>query len=233
VKNAGKSVQQALQSFCKSRKSYSYYVYSATKNYSLIFAIKCSFEVKKIAKLKIPRTLFEYSTNDVLNKIDSYFYYKLLTMKKISTLIFAATCAAILTSTAFGSSIVILPETTPANDAALKTEGIFTDPESPMPDAITLKSAFDDFKHLSRAERRSRIKEAKTAIKEYKKEKKAGKADSDTNTLLEVILTILIPPVGVLVHEGGINSKFWIDLLLTLLFYIPGLIYGLIVVLGD
>ena len=155
-------------------------------------------------------------------------------MKKISTLIIATTCAAILTSTVFGSSIVILPEATPANDAALKTEGIFVNPDSPMPDAITLKSAFDDFKNLSRAERRSRIKEVKAAVKEYKKEKKEGKAtDSGTNTLLEVILTILIPPVGVLVHEGGINSKFWIDLLLTLLFYIPGLIYGLIVVLGS
>ena len=153
-------------------------------------------------------------------------------MKKISTLIIATTCAAVLTSTAFGSSIVILPEPTPPTDAVLKTEGIFVNPESPKPDAMTLKSAFSDFKNLSRADRRSRIKEAKAAIKEYKKEKREGKAtDGSTNTLLEVILTILIPPVGVLVHEGGINSKFWIDLILTLLFYIPGLIYGLIVVL--
>lgn len=153
-------------------------------------------------------------------------------MKKISTLFIAATCAAIFTSAAFGASIVIIPETTPATDATAAAQGIYTNPESPLPDAITLKSAVDDFKNLSKAERKSRIKEAKTAFKEFKKEKKAGKAEGGTSVLLEVILTILIPPVGVLVHEGGINSKFWIDLILTLLFYVPGLVYGLIVVLG-
>lgn len=154
-------------------------------------------------------------------------------MKKIFTLFIATTCAAILTSAAFGASIVIVPETTtPATDVTTTTEGIFTNPESPLPDAITLKSAVDDFKNLSKAEKRDRIKEAKAAFKKFKKEKKAGSADTNTSVLLEVILTILIPPVGVLVHEGRINSKFWIDLLLTLLFYIPGLVYGLIVVLS-
>lgn len=152
-------------------------------------------------------------------------------MKKISTLFIATTCAAILTSSVFGSSIVITPEsTTPAAEAI--TQGVYVNPESPMPDALTLKSAVSDFKSLSKADKRSRIKNVKAAFKEYKKEKKEGKAEAGTNTLLEIILTILIPPVGVLVHEGGINNKFWIDLILTLLFYVPGLIYGLIVVLG-
>jgi len=156
-------------------------------------------------------------------------------MKKIFTLIIATTCAAVLTSTAFGSSIVILPETTtPATDVTTATQGIFTDPQSPMPDAITLKSAVDDFKNLSRVERKDRIREAKAAFKAYKKDKREGKAaESSSNRLLEIIVTILLPPVGVLIHEGGVDSKFWIDLLLWLLFYIPGLIYGLIVVLGD
>jgi len=155
-------------------------------------------------------------------------------MKKISTLFIAVTCAAILTSSAFGSSIVILPESTspPASDATAATTGIFTNPESPMPDAITLKSATEEFKSLSKAERKDRIKEAKAAFKEYKKEKKAGKAEGGSNTLLEIIVTILLPPVGVLIHQGKVDNKFWIDLILWLLFYIPGLIYGLIVVLG-
>lgn len=53
------------------------------------------------------------------------------------------------------------------------------------------------------------------------------------NTLLLVIITILIPPLGVFLHQGTINNKFWISLILTLLFYVPGLIYSLIVVLGG
>src|SRR5438874_643149 len=122
-------------------------------------------------------------------------------MKKIFTLFIATTCAAILTDAAFGASIVILPTTTPTTDVTATTEGIFTNPESPLPDAITLKSAVDDFKSLSRAERKDRIKEAKAAFKEFKKEKKAGKAEGSSNRLLEIIVTILLPPVGVLIHE--------------------------------
>jgi uncharacterized membrane protein YqaE (UPF0057 family) len=54
---------------------------------------------------------------------------------------------------------------------------------------------------------------------------------SGIDTLLLVIITILLPPLGVALAVG-IGGPFWLDLILTLLFYIPGLIYGLIVVLG-
>jgi uncharacterized membrane protein YqaE (UPF0057 family) len=50
--------------------------------------------------------------------------------------------------------------------------------------------------------------------------------------LLLVIITILIPPLGVALAKG-IGIQFWIDLILTLLFYFPGLIYGLIVILSN
>lgn len=53
------------------------------------------------------------------------------------------------------------------------------------------------------------------------------------NKLLLIVITILIPPLGVFLHQGAINTKFWVSLLLTLLFYVPGLIYSLIVVLGS
>lgn len=49
--------------------------------------------------------------------------------------------------------------------------------------------------------------------------------------LLLVIITILIPPLGVALYENGITTNFWIDLLLTLLFYVPGLIFALIIIL--
>lgn len=155
-------------------------------------------------------------------------------MKKISAFCTIIACAALLTNTVFGASIVITPSSASPSvpGATADTKGIFTDPASPLPDAITLKTALDDFKHLSKAEKKERIKEAKTAIKEFKKDKKAGKADGMTNTFLLVLITILIPPLGVFLHEGEINGKFWIDLLLTLLFYVPGLVYGLIVVLS-
>lgn len=97
-------------------------------------------------------------------------------------------------------------------------------------DSTSLTTAVHDFMSLSRKDRRLRIKEAKSVIKEYKAEKNAGSQPS-TNQLLLVILAILLPPLAVYLHEGVINNKFWLDLILTLLFFLPGVIYALIVVL--
>ncbi|MBK9570178.1 MAG: YqaE/Pmp3 family membrane protein [Chitinophagaceae bacterium] len=51
--------------------------------------------------------------------------------------------------------------------------------------------------------------------------------------MLLVILALLLPPLAVYLHEGVINKRFWISLLLTILFFVPGVIYALIVILGD
>jgi uncharacterized membrane protein YqaE (UPF0057 family) len=69
-------------------------------------------------------------------------------------------------------------------------------------------------------------------LKEAKAAKRAGKAPEE-NTILLVILALLLPPLAVYLHQGEINTKFWISLILTLLFFVPGVIYALIVVLGD
>ena len=95
----------------------------------------------------------------------------------------------------------------------------------------TIQAAMNDFKSLSKKERKDRLKEANSQLKEFKSEKAAGMAPS-TNTLLLVILALLLPPLAVYLHQGEINTKFWISLILTLLFIIPGIIYALIVVLG-
>jgi uncharacterized membrane protein YqaE (UPF0057 family) len=98
--------------------------------------------------------------------------------------------------------------------------------------APTIKAALAEFKNLSRSERKIRIREAKKELKAYKNQQKNG-AEPSTNTTLLVILAILLPPLAVYLHQGEINSKFWISLLLTLLFWLPGVIYALLVVLGE
>lgn len=105
-------------------------------------------------------------------------------------------------------------------------------PANGTPDSASVKSAVAELKGLSKAERKNRIKLAKEEIRAFKKAKKAGK-DTDTNTLLLVILAILLPPLAVYLHQGEINTKFWISLLLTLLFWLPGVVYALIVILGN
>lgn len=105
-------------------------------------------------------------------------------------------------------------------------------PANTEPTPAEIKAAMKELSGLSKKEKRERTKEVKKAIKQFKADKKAGKEPS-TNTLLLVILALLLPPLAVYLHEGEINTRFWISLILTLLFFIPGVIYALIVILGD
>lgn len=47
-------------------------------------------------------------------------------------------------------------------------------------------------------------------------------------TLISIILAIFLPPLGVAL-KYGLSSKFWINLLLTLIGWIPGVIHAFIV----
>lgn len=134
-------------------------------------------------------------------------------MKRISIILFAL--------------VLLLSNTMPTAYATL----IVPKP-SGLPDATTIQAAKESFKTMSAKEKKAKFKEVSQAIKAYKAAK-AAKAEPSTNTLLLVLIAILLPPLAVYLHEGEINNKFWIDLILTLLFYVPGLVYALIVILGD
>ncbi|MBT8484951.1 MAG: YqaE/Pmp3 family membrane protein [Phycisphaerae bacterium] len=47
--------------------------------------------------------------------------------------------------------------------------------------------------------------------------------------ILKLILAILIPPLGVAL-EVGLSTHFWLNLVLTLLGYIPGIIHAIFVI---
>lgn len=89
------------------------------------------------------------------------------------------------------------------------------------------KLARKEARKARRAQRKAMRQEIKQAIRDWKK----GNA-SDTDTLLLVIIAILLPPLAMAIYDG-ISNRFWISLLLTLLFYLPGLIYTLVVILGE
>lgn len=44
--------------------------------------------------------------------------------------------------------------------------------------------------------------------------------------LIRIIFSILIPPLGVFL-QVGIGGQFWLNILLTLLGYIPGLVHAI------
>jgi len=48
---------------------------------------------------------------------------------------------------------------------------------------------------------------------------------------LYIVLAIFLPPVCVGLWEGGFTTDFWIDLILTFCFWIPGVIFALYIIL--
>jgi len=51
------------------------------------------------------------------------------------------------------------------------------------------------------------------------------------NKALQVIAAIIIPPLGVFMKTGKVDSTFWINIVLTILGGFPGIIHALYVVL--
>ncbi|KAJ3688893.1 hypothetical protein LUZ61_018057 [Rhynchospora tenuis] len=50
---------------------------------------------------------------------------------------------------------------------------------------------------------------------------------------LEILLAIVLPPLGVFLHYGCCSMEFCICLLLTLLGYVPGIIYAIYVLVAT
>ncbi|MFY8025932.1 MAG: YqaE/Pmp3 family membrane protein [Sediminibacterium sp.] len=139
-------------------------------------------------------------------------------MKKITYL--AAIAIVLNISTASGSAVettVTTSETTKSSSTTIS-----------MDDAV-VTDAMSQFKSLSRVDRKAKLKEVKSLMKEYKANKATATPSNDK--VLLAILAILLPPLAVYLHEGTTNTTFWISVLLTLLFWIPGVIYALITVL--
>ncbi|MFB9862295.1 YqaE/Pmp3 family membrane protein [Rufibacter immobilis] len=150
----------------------------------------------------------------------------------------------VTTATEVASTEAVAPEAEPVLEAnagapvpvLFETKKVAAKPAAPKPAAVAptetaekatlqpqeaamLESAKHKLATMTKAER-----------KEFKKEvKEALRQTHDTNKILLIILAILIPPLAVGLYEG-ITSRFWISLLLTLLFFVPGLIYSLLVV---
>lgn len=47
--------------------------------------------------------------------------------------------------------------------------------------------------------------------------------------LIRIILSVIIPPLGVFL-QVGLGKHFWINIILTILGYIPGLVHAVYIV---
>lgn len=55
----------------------------------------------------------------------------------------------------------------------------------------------------------------------------------DSEKIVAIILAIFLPPLAVFMKEGGLTTNFWIDVLLCILVYFPGMLYALYLVMKD
>lgn len=53
--------------------------------------------------------------------------------------------------------------------------------------------------------------------------------DSFLGDLLKIIVAIILPPLGVFL-EVGLSKHFWINIVLTLLGFIPGVIHAVYII---
>ncbi|MEQ8516497.1 MAG: YqaE/Pmp3 family membrane protein [Chromatocurvus sp.] len=53
--------------------------------------------------------------------------------------------------------------------------------------------------------------------------------DSLLSDLLKILLAVILPPLGVFL-EVGLGKHFWINIILTLLGFIPGIIHAVYII---
>lgn len=53
--------------------------------------------------------------------------------------------------------------------------------------------------------------------------------DSMLSDVLKILLSVLLPPLGVFL-EVGIGMHFWLNIVLTLLGYIPGIVHAIYII---
>lgn len=53
--------------------------------------------------------------------------------------------------------------------------------------------------------------------------------DSTIGDLLKILLAVLLPPLGVFM-EVGLGKHFWINLILTLFGFVPGVVHAVYII---
>jgi uncharacterized membrane protein YqaE (UPF0057 family) len=100
------------------------------------------------------------------------------------------------------------------------------------PSRAEVTQAIAAFKAMSGKEKRNKFREVKKEIRQYRASAAAEKPANLSKTLL-IIIAILLPPLAIYLFEGEIRKCFWISILLTLLFWLPGVIYAIVIINKD
>lgn len=89
-------------------------------------------------------------------------------------------------------------------------------------DKLERGSAKKSRKKLTRKKRKGLRKELKERLRQGR----------DIYGFLLILIAIVVPPLAVAFYNNAFDERFWLCLLLWTLFYFPGLIYALLVILN-
>lgn len=132
----------------------------------------------------------------------------------------AATAAEPVLQASTTTAPVAVPQKNIATAKAPMTKAAAVAPEAKtVTEAEALAMAKEKLASMTKAEKRELKKEVKEAMYQT----------GSRTSIIEIILAVLLPPLAVFLHDG-IGTSFWISIILTLLFIIPGVIYALLVV---
>lgn len=130
-----------------------------------------------------------------------------------------------------------------ASDASLPAEGVenasantsYSKSGTNMHSIVEARRS-EQLASVSKKELRKSLKSAMHQRKQSKNKHDGSVPSSplaDDMMLLCVILCFFLPPLAVYLWENEIGINFWISLVLTLFFWVPGIIFSLIVVLAT
>ena len=96
-----------------------------------------------------------------------------------------------------------------------------------------VKEAIKDYTAFNRVNRKIEFTNMETKNTDNNIAQKNHISSNKTSEVLIAILCIFLPPIGVIVYEDTVTANFWVDLLLTFIFWIPGIIFAFLVCFGG
>ncbi len=120
------------------------------------------------------------------------------------------------------ANTVVAPVVTPKTSPKANVKAVMAEPAvetKTITEAEMMALAKERISSMSKAERKEMKKEMKDAVRQSR---------GGVN-VIEVVLAIFLPPLAVFLHDG-IGTSFWINIILTILGFLPGVIHALLVV---
>ena len=118
-----------------------------------------------------------------------------------------------------------IEEIVPPADLAASAEHI----DNITPSLKIIDAEIIRYSEVTRQEKREMQKEVKAKLRSMPPGKiNTAKPDND---ILYAILSVVLPPLAVYLYENRtLTTNFWVDLVLTLFFWVPGIVFALLVV---